>query len=475
CKEGTQTCAGGKWGQCQNESIPQNETCGDNKDNDCNGRVDELASCNQGCTDGTTRACYTGPAGTKDVGVCKGGGQLCKNNKWEACVGEIVPTTEICGDGKDNNCNNQVDDNCGVCRPGSQEACYSGTTGCTKNGNVYTCNTPCSAGTRTCKADGQWGPCTGETTPAAKEICGDNIDNDCNNFIDDNCNTKLHQPCQTDTDCGTGNRCVRASNVLQICVQECTNDPTICNKNPKRKVCRAYTITDQGQQLSMCAEEASSGQSCDFSKSIMCKSNLVCDNGSCRAATYVNEGEICDSTAATPVLCALGLTCVSFGNGRPNVCLKLCSVANPVRCSRSSFSCMPFQTGGQVGDCIQTTCTQNSDCVFTNTPHECVSTSSGGKLCVSSTSPGTATFGNICDNNTIRCQAGLTCLATSSTAANGFCSQDCTTSGTCPTGGTCTQVSTTQKMCLIPCTTTCSNTQFTCQTIGQLGNFCFPN
>ena len=65
------------------------------------------------CTNGQTQACpYTGPPNTENVGICKAGTQTCVNGQWGACEGEVLPTTEICGDGKDNNCNGQKDETC---------------------------------------------------------------------------------------------------------------------------------------------------------------------------------------------------------------------------------------------------------------------------------------------------------------------------------------------------------------------------
>ena len=59
------------------------------------------------CTAGQTKACpYTGPAGTKDIGICKAGVQACVNGQWGPCEGEIKPQPEK-SDGKDNNCNGQ--------------------------------------------------------------------------------------------------------------------------------------------------------------------------------------------------------------------------------------------------------------------------------------------------------------------------------------------------------------------------------
>ncbi|TNE43121.1 MAG: hypothetical protein EP343_34510 [Deltaproteobacteria bacterium] len=105
CKAGTQTCSAGTFGACVGEVKPQSSEVCDNKDNDCNGMVDE----------GLTRACYTGAAGTEGKGTCKGGTQTCSAGKWGTCAGQVVPVKEKC-DKKDDDCDGQVDegDTCAV-------------------------------------------------------------------------------------------------------------------------------------------------------------------------------------------------------------------------------------------------------------------------------------------------------------------------------------------------------------------------
>lgn len=41
CKEGAQTCTGGKWTNCEKQVRPVAEICNDQKDNDCDGTIDE--------------------------------------------------------------------------------------------------------------------------------------------------------------------------------------------------------------------------------------------------------------------------------------------------------------------------------------------------------------------------------------------------------------------------------------------------
>lgn len=67
------------------------------------------------CTNGQTISCYTGASETKGVGECKAGTQTCTNGQWGACVGEVLPSPEICGNDKDENCDGNVDEGCAVC------------------------------------------------------------------------------------------------------------------------------------------------------------------------------------------------------------------------------------------------------------------------------------------------------------------------------------------------------------------------
>jgi MYXO-CTERM domain-containing protein len=61
------------------------------------------------CTIGETQACYSGAAGTQDVGECVGGMQQCVPGMWGDCIGEVVPEPEICDDGVDGDCDGVSD------------------------------------------------------------------------------------------------------------------------------------------------------------------------------------------------------------------------------------------------------------------------------------------------------------------------------------------------------------------------------
>lgn len=118
CRGGMKTCINGQWDTtCTGEVLPQAEIC-DGLDNNCNGTSDEGFECKAG----DTRACYDGLSGTAGVGICRSGTQACNNCQWDAtCQGQVLPQQERC-DGKDDNCNNKVDEGCDPCLDESGKA-----------------------------------------------------------------------------------------------------------------------------------------------------------------------------------------------------------------------------------------------------------------------------------------------------------------------------------------------------------------
>jgi hypothetical protein len=61
------------------------------------------------CTPGAPMSCYSGPAGTENVGVCRAGQEVClqPDDASSACLGEVVPTAEDCHSHADEDCDGE--------------------------------------------------------------------------------------------------------------------------------------------------------------------------------------------------------------------------------------------------------------------------------------------------------------------------------------------------------------------------------
>lgn len=74
--------------------------------------ADSCSPSGQTCETGDTRACYTGPFGTRNVGACEEGIERCIAGKWTGeCLNQVTPVDDFC-DGEDLDCDGTVDEGC---------------------------------------------------------------------------------------------------------------------------------------------------------------------------------------------------------------------------------------------------------------------------------------------------------------------------------------------------------------------------
>lgn len=135
--------------------VPTTESC-NGLDDDCDGVIDNDAD----------EAC-SGPSG----GMCRPGVRTCESGTLSAaCIGEVLPTAEVCDGALDENCDGNIDEGC---------SCVDGTT--------VTCRPElsvgeCRPGTATC-AGGTLGACEGFREPVAETCNG--RDDDCDGDTDE--------------------------------------------------------------------------------------------------------------------------------------------------------------------------------------------------------------------------------------------------------------------------------------------------
>jgi len=93
CQRGQQFCTNGRWGPCNNQTLPIPETC-NSTDDDCNGVVDDIRRTNCGPSD--------------ENGICTYGSVVCITGESK-CIDAIYPQAEEC-DGVDNDCDGAYDE-----------------------------------------------------------------------------------------------------------------------------------------------------------------------------------------------------------------------------------------------------------------------------------------------------------------------------------------------------------------------------
>jgi hypothetical protein len=185
------------------------------------------------CEPGDIVGCYTGPAGSLGVGICRAGSRTCGDQRrYGPCVGEVLPATEVF-DGLDNDCDGATDEATLALGASCSGSSFCASGNCVDN---VCCNSTCTGSCRACDVSGSEGTCV--NVPAGSDPDNECPGIACNAFyfgwVGDTCYRRADAPAAT-VACNGAGACQSASQVCPLRPQgavQITCHPTCQDPNP---------------------------------------------------------------------------------------------------------------------------------------------------------------------------------------------------------------------------------------------------
>jgi len=294
------------------------ELCGNGLDDNCSGVTDEGFDVGTPCTAGR--------------GIClRNGARVCSVDRTttvcDVAAGPAGPV-DLCGNGQDDNCDGATDEGFDV-----GTMCSVGLGICTRTG------------TRICRADGLATQCSAVAAmPAAQELCGNTLDDDCDGQTDEGFNLG--------TACTAGQGTCARPGVL------------VCSADRRTAVCNA--VPAPPGPLELCGNAMD--DDCDsFTDEGFANLGNACTNGVgiCAATGQFacspdRTTTVCNATAGSPVL----EVCDNLDNDCNAVSDNGCDDDNDDYCDSGMTivgtpSACPRTTGATTRDCNDTDATVN--------------------------------------------------------------------------------------------------------------------
>ncbi|MBW2704058.1 MAG: putative metal-binding motif-containing protein [Deltaproteobacteria bacterium] len=337
------------------DGSPQNEDCDDFDRTVYPGAIEACDGVDNDCDDQVDEDCPVCTDGESrncgsDLGACAGGSQMCQAGTWTACTSQN-PVPEAC-DGLDNDCDGRTDEIC-PCTDGDEQPC-------SVDEGI------CVAGIELCES-GAWTGCLNGQLPADQELCNGH-DDDCDGETDED--FPLGEACTAPGECGSGGlECADEETV------RCSTAPGGSQDGSLAELCNQLDDDCDGDTDEDFAEL---GAVCDSDDTDECQNgtwtcatdglSLVCENETVTDLAEECNGQDDDCDGETDEDFGIGELCQGTGGCGEGVIE--CAELDSVRCSTnpggSHFEPGPEQCDNVDNDCDGLTDAADEDLVITS-------------------------------------------------------------------------------------------------------------